>query len=67
MTEDQKEQLRMHERAERYITKCVIDGADEVRRMLGLDHPPLVAPVGQVGFMMSPRNRRTRAKYLPND
>lgn len=36
-----------HERANSYISKCVVDGMDELKRMLGLDQPVQGAPEGE--------------------
>lgn len=54
------------ERADRFITKCVIDGADQIRAMLGIGSTPAVAappPAGQRANASSGLRMNTTSRY----
>lgn len=53
-------------RANDYITKCCVHGAEELKAMLGLDKRPVLLEVGTRATRQV-RMSRTTPKYLNND
>lgn len=53
-------------RANRYISQCVVHGAEDLKKMLGLDKQPVLLEVGHRASRQ-PKFTRTTPKYQSLD